>query len=111
MSGRYSARITVVLARSIGGTLAAMPSAAGISLAPIGFMMSDGTSRACPKETVSNEVPSDAADHRSFYATGRLGRAGRQTDSGQHRGCRNEHRLHNHLLLGSRTGWAGDPLQ
>src|ERR1700724_1807642 len=91
----YSARITVILSRSIAGLLAAIPSAVGISLAPIGFMMSDGTAHACPKEAVMpDEVPGDAADHRSFYASRRLGWAGRQTDNGKHRGCRNEHRLH-----------------
>jgi hypothetical protein len=41
--------------------------------APIGLVMTDGTARTCPKETVSNEMPGDAADHRSFYATGRRG--------------------------------------
>ena len=62
-------------------------------------MMSDGTAYACPKEAmVSGEVPGDAADHRSFYASRRLGWAGRQTDNGKHGGCRNEHRLHEHLL-------------
>jgi hypothetical protein len=93
----------VILSRSIAGALAAIPSAAGISLAPISFMMSDGTAHACPKEAVvPNEMPGDAADHRSFYASRRLGWTGRQTDNGKHRGCRNEHRLHEHLL---KTGW------
>jgi hypothetical protein len=93
----------VILSRSIAGALAAIPSAAGISLAPIGFMMSDGTAHACPKEAVvPDEMPGDAADHRSFYASRRLGWAGRQTDNGKHRGCRNEDQLHEHLL---KTGW------
>jgi hypothetical protein len=66
-------------------------------------MMSDGTPHACPKEAVvPDEMSGDAADHRSFYAARRLGWAGRKTDNGKHRGCRNEHRLHEHLL---KTGW------
>src|SRR3981189_1353634 len=66
-------------------------------------MMSDGTAHACPKEAVvPDEMPGDAADHRSFYASCRLGWAGRQTDNGKHRCCRNEHRLHEHLL---KTDW------
>jgi hypothetical protein len=80
----------------------AIPSATGISLAPIpltaapiSFMMSDGTAHACPKQTVvPDEMPGDTADHRSFYASRCLGWAGRKTDNGKHRGCRNEHRLH-----------------
>ena len=45
---------------------------APLLVAPIGFMMTDGTACTCPKKTVSNEMPCDAADHRSFYATGGL---------------------------------------
>jgi hypothetical protein len=101
----------VILSRSIAGALAAIPSATGISLAPIGFMMSDGTAHARPKEAVvPNEMPGDAADHRSFYASRRLGWAGRQTDNGKHRGCRNEDRLHEHLLkTGSFAHWPVEP--
>ncbi len=41
------------------------------AVAPIGFVMSDCTAHAGSKETVmSNEVPGDAADHRSLYAPG-----------------------------------------
>jgi hypothetical protein len=73
-AGISVARITVILSRSIAGALAAIPSAAGISLAPIGFMMSDSTAHACPEETVvPDEMSGDAADHRSFYASRRLG--------------------------------------
>jgi hypothetical protein len=46
--------------------------AAPLLVAPIGFMMTDGTACTCPKETVSGKMPGDAADHRSFYATGGL---------------------------------------
>ena len=71
----------MILSRSIAAALAAIPSAAGISLAPIGLMMSDGTAHACPNEAVvPDEMTGDAADHRSFYASRRLGWAGRQTD-------------------------------
>ena len=56
-----------------------IPTAIGPALplvAPIGLMMTDGTACTCPKEAVvSNEVPGDSADYRSFYATGRLRRA------------------------------------
>ena len=55
-----------------------IPAAIGPALllvAPIGFVMTDGTACAGPEETVSNEMPGEAADHRSFYATGRLRRA------------------------------------
>jgi hypothetical protein len=48
---------------------------APLLVAPIGFMMTDGTACTCAKETVSNEMPGDAADHRSFYAPCRLRRA------------------------------------
>ena len=42
-----------------------------LAVAPIGFVMSDCTAHAGSKETVmSNEVPGDAADHRSLYAPG-----------------------------------------
>jgi hypothetical protein len=80
---------------------APLPAAIGpapLLVAPIGFMMTDGTACTCPKETVSNEMPGDAADHRSFYATGCLRRAWQQTDKSQHGACGNEHRLHNHIL-------------
>jgi hypothetical protein len=41
--------------------------------APIGFMMPDRAAYACPKEAVvSDEMSGDAADHRSFDASGRL---------------------------------------
>jgi hypothetical protein len=57
---------------------ALLPAAIGpasLLVAPIGFMMTDGTACTCAKETVSNEMPGDAADHRAFYAPGRLRRA------------------------------------
>jgi hypothetical protein len=54
------------------GTVAPSP----LAVTPIGFMMSDGAAYTCPKETMSNEVPGDAADHRSFDASGRLRWAG-----------------------------------
>jgi DNA end-binding protein Ku len=64
--------------------------------------MSDGTAHAGSKESVvSNEVPGDAADHRSFYAPG-FRWAGRYTDNSQHRGCRNKHRFHKPSPFGSR---------
>ena len=48
---------------------------APLLVAPIGFMMTNGTACTRPEETVPNEMPSDTADHRPFYATGRLRRA------------------------------------
>jgi hypothetical protein len=57
-----------------------IPAAIGSALllvVPVGFMMTDGTACTCPKEAmVPHEMPGDAADHRSFYAAGRFGRAG-----------------------------------
>ena len=72
---------------------------APILVAPIGFMMTDGTAGTCTKETMPKEMTGNTANYRSLYASGRIRRAGRQTDNSQHRGCRNEHRLHNYLLL------------
>ena len=64
------------MSRSIAGALASIPSAVGMSLAAIGFMMTDGTACTCPEEAVvPGEMPGNAADYRSFYATGRLRRA------------------------------------
>jgi hypothetical protein len=74
-TGISVARITVILSRSIAGALTPIPSATGISLAPIGFMMTDGTACACAEKAVPDEMPGNAADHRSFYAAGRLRRA------------------------------------
>src|ERR1700730_8899853 len=66
----------VVIPAAIGPAL--LPAAIGpapLLVAPIGFKMTDGTACTCAKETVSNEMPGDAADHRAFYAPGRLRRA------------------------------------
>jgi hypothetical protein len=53
-----------------------IPAAIGSALllvVPVGFMMTDGTACTCPKEAmVPDEMPGDAADHRSFYAAGRF---------------------------------------
>ena len=54
------------------GTVAPSP----LAVTPIGFVMSDSAAYTCPKETMSNEVPGEAADHRSFDASGRLRWAG-----------------------------------
>ena len=49
---------------------------APLLVAPIGFMMTDGTAYTCPDEAmVPDEVPGNATDHRPFYAAGRLRRA------------------------------------
>jgi hypothetical protein len=87
-------------ARSISGGIppVIIPAAIGrapLLVVPICFMMTDGTSRTGPKETMSNHMPCDTADHRSFCATGRLRRARRQTNNRQHGSCCNEYRLHN----------------
>ena len=52
-----------------------IPAAIGpapVLVTPISLMMTNCTACTCPKETVSNEMPGDAPDHRSFYATGCL---------------------------------------
>src|ERR1700687_3887430 len=113
---RYSARVTIapidagpvsggispvtVPATAVGAIVTVTPTA--LAVAPVGFVMSDGTAHAGSKESVvSNEVPGDAADHRSFYAPG-FRWAGRYTDNSQHRGCRNKHRFHKPSPFGSR---------
>ena len=79
--------------------MAAIPSTAGIPFTPIpfagatvGFMTTDKTSRTRAKQTMMpDEMTGHPSNHGTLYTSRCLGRAGRQTDNGQHRGCRYEY--------------------
>jgi hypothetical protein len=81
-----------------------------LAAAPVGFVTTDQASRPRAQEAVvPDDMSGNAADHSTLGATRRPGWAGRQTDNSQHRGCRNKHRLHQHLLLGWIAAWLGEP--